>query len=150
MTTLLRQVKRKLKESHFGPLLCYCTELFANLRFLWSKLLKFQSHNIIKSLKYLEPLELLLSWTITTESFSYCVWHFLCKVDVVGTRSAFQHSLQGRGAAFGHTLLLPPLKQCMSVGALHPVWLLNVESDFSVLVISGLKRSLGTCHTKWL
>lgn len=86
-------MKRKLKEWHSGPLLHYCIELFANLRFLWSKVLKFQSHDVIKSLKYLElSSELLLSWTITAKSSSYCVWHLLCKVDVVDARSAFQHS----------------------------------------------------------
>lgn len=85
-------MKRKLKKWHSGPLLHYCIELFANLRFLWSKVLKFQSHDVIKSLKYLEPSELLLSWTITAKSSSYCVWHLLCKVDVVDARSAFQHS----------------------------------------------------------
>ena len=83
-------MKRRLKEWHFGPLLCYRTELFANLRFLWTKLLKFQSQ-CYKEFEIFRTSELLLSWTITAESSSYCVWHLLCKVVIIDTRSAFQH-----------------------------------------------------------
>lgn len=83
----------------------------------------------------MEPSKLLLfSWSIAAETSGYCVWQLSCKVHPTSVSAlglCFSTHVARQKSCLWLGSVSPPLKQCVSVGALHPAWLLTAKWLFS-------------------